>query len=110
MQMRHDLYVAIFVAAGFLAGLSWSVVTTVCFNGVKKILGYDDGPNRPIGLVDLFGQLLGVAASGGYLLVIIFVAVWWTNKYPEWRSNKDLFWIGIVVGVALLQMRRRRDS
>lgn len=107
--MSHTLYVAILAVSGFLAGLSWSVITTVCFKGIKKTLGYDDGLNRPSGLADLFGHLMGVVASGAYLLVIILLAVWWTNNYPEWRSSRDVFWIGIVAGVALLQMQKRRN-
>ncbi len=108
--MSQAFYIVVLAVAGFLAGLSWSVITTICFKGVKRALGYDDGLNRPAGLVDLFGHLIGVAASGAYFLVIILVAAWWTNQYPEWRSSKDVFWIGIIAGVALLQILRRRTS
>jgi hypothetical protein len=110
MQMSQDSYVMVLVTTGFLGGLSWTILTTVCFKVVRKALGCADGVARPTGLVDLFGHLLGVAGSGAYFLAFILVAARWTNRYPQWSSSKDVLWIGIVAGAALLQMQKRRRS
>jgi hypothetical protein len=106
--MSQVAFTTILAVAGFLAGLSWSAVTTASFNIVRRVLRYSENPDRAIGWKDLIGHLVGVVASGGYLLVLIFIAVSWTDRYPEWRANKDVFWFGLIAGVVLLQVILRR--
>jgi hypothetical protein len=109
MQISQVSYVVILVAAGFFWALSWSVVTIVCFKVADKALRYDGGA-RPIGLTDLIGYLLAIAGSGAYFLVFILAIVRWTNGYPQWSSSKNVLWIGIMVALALLRVRRRRRT
>jgi len=108
--MKHITFLIILSATGVFGGLSWSLFTSLCFQVVRRILGYDEKNSRPISLTDLVGYIIGVVVSCGFMLAVILLVVSWTNKYPEWRSSKYVFWLGLIAGVGLLQMIRKRKN
>jgi MFS family permease len=107
--MSQEIFVLILICAGFLAGISWAMLNNACFAAIKRWLAGRGGFNRSIGIVDLIGYLLGVLVSCGYLLIIIIGVTWWTNHHPEWRSSKDIFWLGVIGGAVVLRIFRKSD-
>ena len=88
----------VLAVAGLMTGFSWSVVTSIIFKMARRVLGYGDDSSWPIDGLGLIIHVVGVLVSGLYLFLLVILAARWADYYPQYRSTKDMFWVGIVVG------------
>jgi hypothetical protein len=101
-----SIFIATLVGIGILGGVIHIAATLAAFRWARTPA--EAAGRSRITVVDLVAALAAVVVSGAVLLAIVFIAATWTNRYPEFKGNKDALWLGYVGAVALWSFTRKR--
>ncbi len=102
--MSYNLSAGLLFAAGVSIGVSWYLITHKCFSIINGRLAARRPNHRSIDIFDLLALLVGLIASGAYLLFAVFMGIYLTDQYLQWHGSRHVLPSGWLVGIVLSRM------